>query len=243
MGDGSFGPLIAVHKPLYRQVREILLERIRTGAWTSGEPLPSEQALAEEIGVSIGTVRRAVEGLERQGIVRRRQGSGTFVTGQGQPVAGPSACPLQPVDPRQGPLARNPLGMRTRRMTEAERNVLDVRFPGEVMEATTLVVLGDQPVAYEQSIVPVARLPVPFAAPASIDDIRSSLSELGLSPVRCTDCVGLPGPDEHPALLDASGGLPLLRCQRLAFSSDSRPLEHMTVIFNPAAVRYVGSLG
>ena len=64
--------------PLYEQVRNVLVERLRHGDWHPGDRLPTESVLAEELGVSLGTLRRAVELLVEEGALIRRQGAGTF---------------------------------------------------------------------------------------------------------------------------------------------------------------------
>lgn len=66
-------------QPLYQQVRQILLKTIQSGEWKPGEKIPIEPVLAEQMGVSIGTLRRAVESLVNDGILYRREGAGTFV--------------------------------------------------------------------------------------------------------------------------------------------------------------------
>ncbi|MCB2100888.1 MAG: GntR family transcriptional regulator [Rhodobacterales bacterium] len=66
--------------PLYQQVRGILLGRITDGYWKPGEPLPAEPRIAEELGVSPGTVRKALDDLAAAKVVTRRQGRGTYVT-------------------------------------------------------------------------------------------------------------------------------------------------------------------
>lgn len=68
--------------PLYRQVKQLLLRRIAAGAWRPGEALPAEPRLGEELGVSAGTVRKALDELTAEGVVQRRQGRGTFVAAQ-----------------------------------------------------------------------------------------------------------------------------------------------------------------
>lgn len=50
------------------------------GRLAGGTPLPSFRGLAEELLVSVITVKRAYEELEREGIIYRRQGLGTFVS-------------------------------------------------------------------------------------------------------------------------------------------------------------------
>jgi GntR family transcriptional regulator len=66
-------------RPLYQQVRELLLARIVSGVWRPAEALPSEQTLASELGVSHGTVRKALDSLAADSLVERRQGKGTYV--------------------------------------------------------------------------------------------------------------------------------------------------------------------
>lgn len=65
--------------PLYLQVSEILRQRIIDAKWPVGQPIPNEDDLAREVGVSKGTLRKALELLEDDHLIVRRQGRGTFV--------------------------------------------------------------------------------------------------------------------------------------------------------------------
>ena len=69
--------------PLYRQIVEGVRREISEGRLRPGEPLPSFRALAENLLVSLITVKRAYEELEREGIIYRKQGLGTFVSDNG----------------------------------------------------------------------------------------------------------------------------------------------------------------
>ena len=65
--------------PRHAQLRMALLTSINAGHWTAGERLPTETDLAAAASLSLGTVQRALRALTEEGVVRRRQGSGSFV--------------------------------------------------------------------------------------------------------------------------------------------------------------------
>lgn len=72
-----------------RVVMGTLYARIQSGEYPSDSRLPSERALAAELGVSRNTVREALDVLETRKMIRRRQGSGSFVTFQTEQVEAP----------------------------------------------------------------------------------------------------------------------------------------------------------
>jgi GntR family transcriptional regulator len=69
-------------RPLYRQVRDALVKRIADGVWQPGQLLPSEPDIAASLGVSHGTVRKALDEMTADNLVVRRQGRGTYVAKQ-----------------------------------------------------------------------------------------------------------------------------------------------------------------
>jgi GntR family transcriptional regulator len=75
-------PRLVLKKALYLQVRDALVQRIVNGAWKPGFALPNEGDLARELGVSAGTLRRALKIMESDQLVTRHQGRGTFVSDQ-----------------------------------------------------------------------------------------------------------------------------------------------------------------
>jgi GntR family transcriptional regulator len=80
----SLGPISpAAAGPLYQQIVDGIKREVLANRLTAGSALPSYRALAEQLLVSLITVKRAYEELEREGITFSRQGLGTFVAARG----------------------------------------------------------------------------------------------------------------------------------------------------------------
>jgi GntR family transcriptional regulator len=67
--------------PFYFQLARLLREEIASRRWAPGTQIASEPALCEHFGVSRSVIRQALDRLEREGIVQRLKGRGTFVVG------------------------------------------------------------------------------------------------------------------------------------------------------------------
>lgn len=65
--------------PKYVQISEMLIRDIAAGLLHDGSRLPPERDMAAELGVSVGTLRKALDDLADKGLVDRRQGSGNYV--------------------------------------------------------------------------------------------------------------------------------------------------------------------
>ncbi len=65
--------------PLFRQAKRELQRVVESGRYGPGETLPSESVIAAALGVSMGTLRKAVDELVHEHVLVRRQGKGTFV--------------------------------------------------------------------------------------------------------------------------------------------------------------------
>jgi GntR family transcriptional regulator len=65
--------------PAYKRIQNVILKRMESGALKTGDAIDSERQLAKVHQVSLMTARHALAGLEREGMVVRRRGAGTFV--------------------------------------------------------------------------------------------------------------------------------------------------------------------
>ena len=70
----------------YLQLHDAVMERIRSGSFSPGDKLPTEQAMMEEYGFSRQTVRQALGKMEADGFITRLQGSGSFVSAQARTI-------------------------------------------------------------------------------------------------------------------------------------------------------------
>jgi GntR family transcriptional regulator len=77
--DSTLFLSVSVAKPMYQQVIDQITARIVAGDWPSGTALPSIRELASANRVSVITVKRAYQELERAGVIITRQGKGSFV--------------------------------------------------------------------------------------------------------------------------------------------------------------------
>lgn len=67
-------------KPLYQQIKEQIIDAILKGELTEGNPLPSIRSFANDIKVSVLTIRRVYDELEQEGFTTSQVGLGTFVS-------------------------------------------------------------------------------------------------------------------------------------------------------------------
>ena len=67
-------------QPLYKQIKDVINNRIRQGQWQPGQKIPSENSLVDSLKVSRMTVHRALRELTREGVLNRVHGLGTFIS-------------------------------------------------------------------------------------------------------------------------------------------------------------------
>ena len=82
-GGAEFVPFDDIDKaapePLYQQIKNTIQAKIRSGDWSAGQKLPSENDLVEALGVSRMTIHRALRELTHDGLINRVPGLGSFV--------------------------------------------------------------------------------------------------------------------------------------------------------------------
>jgi len=143
--------------PLYVEIREKLLSRITLGQWPAGTALPNETDLAREFGVSVGTLRKAVDELVLEKVLVRQQGRGTYVATHNVERTLHDFFRIRHNDG----VARFPeietLSLRKVTADEVISNRLNINPGTKVFRVINLLFVGGLPAALDQIFLPVER--------------------------------------------------------------------------------------
>jgi GntR family transcriptional regulator len=123
-----------------------------------GHRLPSEPDLAQQLGVSRATLREAMRTFETQGLIRRRQGSGTFVTHPSMVIeTGLEVLEsIETLAQRIGlPVSMGQLKIDQRCATAEEGKALDLADGAEVVQIARVIHAEGRPVAYLVDTLPI----------------------------------------------------------------------------------------
>jgi len=228
--------------PLYYQLERLLASRIGEGRY--GDGLPGELELAEEFGVSRGTVRQAMERLVRHGLVVRRPGRGSFV------ATAPLEYPLgrfyrfaQEMAERGIPEASQVMGRGMARPPAAVARSLHLAPGTRCLRVIRLRLAGDVPLLLETSHLPDGLAPWLATADLSHGSIYDLLEAGGVRITEATEEV-------RPVVLDAARGAhfdlppgaPALALERLSWAG-TRPAEHRLVLAPGDRVTLTASWG
>ena len=146
--------------PLYQQVKQLFVERVVEGIWTPGTRLPSEIELAQEINVSQGTVRKALDALCQDNLVYRHQGRGTFVsTHTAQRELYHFFNLIDQNGEKQLPAHSQLVSVERRRANRAETETLGLVGGAHVIAIYRIRHLKGRPAICETIVLPAARFP------------------------------------------------------------------------------------
>jgi len=229
--------------PLYHQVYLLLKQRLSAGGFSTDTAMPGENALAAEYGVSRLTVRRSLEALEREGLIVRRQGRGTFAADRGS-FGEPQ--PSSDMDALMQHLAD--MGMQT----QVKLVSLDIEAASSAVAASMELDVGAV-VHRSVRIRSYDGLPFSYLTTYVPDDIgrqiaradlgtRSLLAifrDLGLKVARAEQAISASLADPlAAAALEVSVGSALLSLRRLVRDASGRPIEWLHALYRPDRYEY-----
>lgn len=214
--------------PLYHQLKEILKSSIATGVWKANDLIPSENELAFVHDVAVGTVKKALAELAREGLIVRRQGKGTFVA---RPDFGRSFFRFFRFDLSQAnegvvPVSQVLFAGPTQPPPRAQE-VLRLSMGEKTLQIKRLRAFNDFPLMYENIYLP-ERI---FAGLDRIDISHELLYPIYDSkfntPIIWADEFMEPclATSEVAAHLGISQGDPVIFLERIAYTFEDKPVE------------------
>lgn len=234
-------------RPLYSQIRELLIGRMLSGDWRPGHMLPSEFKIAEEYGVSQGTVRKAIEDMEAEKLVVRRQGKGTFVIARSLPATHFHFFRIKPDDGGKLPTPGNEI-LFLRKEAPSRSEVRDlVLKPGvQVFRLHRVRKFQNVPVILEKIVVPESLFP--NFEEVYLADPQPHLYAVferryGIVVLRAEERVKavVPSP-EDAAALRLEPTTPMLELDRVGFGIGDRPTEIRQMLVHTANYHYQNTL-
>ena len=226
--------------PLYRRLEEALRRAIETSAIRPQDALPPERELATDFKVSRITVRKALDGLVADGLLTRRQGAGTFVSGRVEKQFAKLTSFSEDMAAR-GRTPRSEWLLRaTGSVTPEESLTLGLSPGAPVYRFHRIRFADDSPMALEYSTIPGFGL---ASADAVQDSLYVALKAAGNRPSRALQrlrAVSLKG--DRAKLLGVEPGAPALYIERRAFLDDGRVIEATQSWYRGDAYDFVAEL-
>ena len=226
--------------PAYARLRDTLAARIANGEWTSDQALPSEAKLAKEYGLSVGTVRKGVDGLVQEGLLERRQGSGTFVRAPSFDATLFRFFQLRQIDGSQLSIPSSHLILRSR--VQAPDEAAEALGTRNVIKIVRLRSLSDEPVLFEEIYIPTQTFTgFEELSEAAFGPLLYPLyfERFGVLVKRATDELGFGRATAAVAAqLRLNEDDPLAIIRRTAFDIEGKPVEWRIAHGNAERFRY-----
>jgi GntR family transcriptional regulator len=214
--------------PLHRQLRELLMARIDAGEWSPGTYLPPETRLADDYGVAVGTLRKALLDMAAEGVVVRRQGKGTVVASHDSDAVLFRFFNLRRPDgstlhPESRVLARE-----RRSATQPEATALELEVGADIICITRVREADGTPIIYEHILLSAARFGALERAPELLPNTLYQLyqTDFGATVHRAREKITVASASDTCATeLGLQAMAPVLHIHRIALDYNDSPIE------------------
>ena len=217
--------------PLYQQIKEVIRDRINSGQWPRHYKLKAEADLAEEFGVSRGTLRQALQSLVDEGLLTQVQGKGTFVaTPSGDLPLAQRLITMHEVLAATGQsFSTEVLDQRSVRGGKNVRALLDLAADEQLLFLRRRLVVEEEPIVVMENFVRLTLCPqlerVDFTETPLFDAIENSCGlRIGWGQ---RNFAAMTGADAE--LLGVEAREPVLYLEQVSYLEDGTPFEYSEV--------------
>jgi GntR family transcriptional regulator len=217
-------------RPLYLQIKGLLIKSLEAGEWRPAESIPSEIELATRFRVSQGTVRKAIDALAADNLVIRRQGKGTFVaTHTEEKTSMFRFLRIRRNDGRDEYPASRLVDVRRGKATAEVARPLDLKTGDPVIALKRVLDYGGEPAVLDEIVVPAQLFK--GLTRAKVESHSGSIyslfeTEFGVRIVRAQEKLrAVPSDQGSATLLRVAPGAPLLAVERVTYTYSDKPVE------------------
>ncbi|VWB92387.1 GntR family transcriptional regulator [Burkholderia lata] len=227
--------------PLYVQIKDTLRARILDGTYAPHSRMPSEHELCATFDVSRITVRQALGDLQKEGLLFKLHGKGTFVS---KPKAFQNVTSLQGFAEAMSSMGYEIVNqVRSVRTVKADRHLatkLNVPEGAPLVEIHRVRLLNREPVSLEQTWVPEALGKRLAGADLATRDIFLVLENDCDIPLGHADVSidAILADDEIVDALQVEESSPVLRIERLTHDASGAPIDYEYLYFRGDAFQY-----
>jgi GntR family transcriptional regulator len=228
-------------QPLYVQIKDTLRARILDGSYAPHSQMPSEHALCAAFDVSRITVRQALGDLQKEGLVFRLHGKGTFVS---KPKAFQDVTSLLGFAEAMSSMGYEIVNqLQSLRTVKADGHIarkLNLQEGAPVTEIRRIRLLNREPVSFESTWVPEALGKRLAHADLATRDIFLVLENDCAVPLGHADVSidAMLADDEIVDALRVEAGSPVLRIERLTHDTSGTPIDYEYLYFRGDAFQY-----
>jgi len=235
-------------RPLYLQIRDLLVERLDAGEWRPGEAIPSELELAARYRVSHGTLRKALGALAADNLLVRRQGKGTFVATHTEEHSSMFRfLRIRRNDGRDEYPASRLIDVRRGKASADVARALEMKPGDPVLLLRRVLEYGGEPAVLDEIILPAALFK--GMTRTKVQAYRGSMyslfeTQFGVRILKAQEKLRAVAADAaSAALLHVEPGQPLLAVERITRTYGDRPVEWRRGLCITRRHHYVNDLG
>lgn len=228
--------------PAYRAIQNFIQELINGPDFGPGDHIPSERALAEQLGKNRMTVRKAIDGLVSMGLLERNSTSGTRIPQPRvtRPIDAKTSLGITRIIQSGGSTAGNKLlHFEQTRATAKVAEQLHIAEGGEIVMFRRLWTVNETPCCIETSHLPLELVPGLAAEDLMAGQSLYNLlrNRYGIGTVTGERQISVAACSEMEArLLNLPAGSPCLLLRLVVYDVNGRPVEYMRSVNHPQLV-------
>jgi len=228
---------LSISQKLHKDLEKLIAET------SPGERLPSEPDLAKQLGVSRATLREAMRTFETQGRIRRRQGSGTYVTQPPHVIA----SGLEVLESLETLAGRTALHLEMGELQIVRRNalpeecaVLEIETCDEVIDIQRVMRVKDRPIAYLTDPLPTDILTLEDLENGFTGSVLDFLLQRGSPELQVShlEINAAPASSQIARAMDIQRRAVLLYFKARLYDTEGRVVDYSTSYFLPGYFRF-----